>query len=532
VITSAKDFLKRHWPALRLRTIVLVVLLFAAAMPAIEAVWLRGYETTLVRQTEAELVVQGAALAATAADLWPGSSPRTGGQGVGGAPPRRPEQSQIDLGSTPVLPDRPLPAPTRAAPDPEALALAARMGPILADTTRDTLATIVLLDRHGLVVRGPRLGGDLSGLPEVREALSGRETTALRRNGGYHPRHSLEWLSRASDLRVHHARPIFADGHVIGVILLSRSPRALFRDAYQGLWKIALGAVAIIFLLVALSGLVSRGVTRPVEALSTATHQVAAGRGVIPETPPTAAVEIRALYEDFRSMAEAINRRSRYVRDFAAAVSHEFKTPLAGIGGAVELLQDHFETMSAQDRDRFLGNIAADTERLSQLVARLLDLARADMTQPEADATCEVARPAMRIADALTNPDFEVRLDLPGGLPDVAAPETTIQAVLWTLLENSRQAKARVAIVAARVEASGVTLSVGDDGPGVPPQDRDRLFEPFFTTRRAAGGTGLGLPIARSLIEGHGGRLAIADSDAGARFDLWLPISAVGASRP
>jgi two-component system sensor histidine kinase ChvG len=72
VIEHAKDFIKRHWPALRLREILLAVLLFAAAMPAIEAVWLRGYENTLVRQSEAELIAQGVALSASAGALWRG----------------------------------------------------------------------------------------------------------------------------------------------------------------------------------------------------------------------------------------------------------------------------------------------------------------------------------------------------------------------------------------------------------------------------------------------------------------------------
>lgn len=511
---------------------MLVVLLFAAAMPAVEAVWLRGYENTLVRQTEAELVVQGAALAATASALWPDAQATVNHPRPEDAERREPEQSNIDLGSTPVLPDRPRPPPARWPPDPEAVTVAAGMEPILAATSHDTLASIVLLDRHGVIVRGPGLGGDLSGLREVASALNGRAATVLRRDGDYRPRHALEWLSRASALRVHHARPIVVNGRVVGALLLSRSPRALFRSAYQGLWKIAVGAAVIVLVLIGLSGLVSRGVTRPVEALSVATHQVAIGQGAIPETPRTAAIEIRALYEDFRSMAEAISRRSRYLRDFAAAVSHEFKTPLAGIGGAVELLQDHFGTMSVDERDRFLGNIAADTERLSQLVARLLDLARADMTRPDAHVSGDVARPARRVAEAYSRDGFEVKLELPADMPDVAVPETTIQTVLGTLLENSRQAGARVATLHARVEASGVTVSVGDDGPGVPILDRERLFEPFFTTRRATGGTGLGLSIARSLIEGHAGHLVVAQAVVGARFELSLPLSLSRAMRP
>ena len=527
MIEAAKDLIKRHWPAMRLRTILLSVVLFAAAMPAIEAVWLRGYENTLVQQIEAELVGQADALAAASAALWPGFQPPVTPPSPGEARAHRPEQPTVDLNTSPVLSERP--AATRLAqPDADALVDAARMTPIFDDTARHTLAGIVMLDRRGAVVRGGQIGADLSDLPEVRDALAGRPRTVLRLNGDYHPSHAIEWLSRASGLRVHHARPILVNGQVVGALLMERSPRALFRSAYEAMWKIGLGAAVIISLLIALSGLVSRGVTRPIEALSAATQAVAAGRGTVPETPPTAAIEIRALYADFRSMAQVMNRRSRYLRDFAAAVSHEFKTPLASIGGAVELLQDHLESMSRQDRERFLGNIAADNARLSQLVARLLDLARADMASPEADAAADLEAAARRVADARSDRLFEVRLVLNAGLPPVAVAESTIEAVLTTLVDNSRQAGARVVRISGRLSDGAVVARVADDGPGLALADRERLFEPFFTTRRAVGGTGLGLPIARSLIEAHGGTIVIADAEAGAAFEVTLPVSVVG----
>lgn len=523
MIRRAKDLIKAHWPALRLREILLAVLLFAAAMPAIEAVWLRGYENTLVRQSEAELIAQGAALTASASAVWPGGAPSAEPGLAHDAGYYQPEPSTVDLNTTPVLPERPTPARSVLAVDPDAVDAAKRMGPIIDQTTRTTLASVVMLDRQGLVVRGAGLGGDLSVLPEVKAALNGKSQTVLRRNGAYHPRHSMEWLSRASALRLHYARPILVNGKVAGVLLLSRSPRALFRGVYEDLGKIALGAAIIIGLLIGLAGLVSRGITRPIEALSAATRAVAAGGGSIPETPRTAAVEIRALYEDFRSMADVIARRSRYLRDFAGAVSHEFKTPLAGISGAVELLQDHYETMSAEERAAFLSNIAADSARLSHLVGRLLDLARADMAHPDADASVDPHDPVRRVADALTNRTFLVVDDLPTALPRVAVAATTIEAVLTTLVENSRQAGAYKVTITGDIRDDHVRLTITDDGPGVAAADRDRLFEPFFTTRRAQGGTGLGLPIARSLIEAHGGAIVMAESAAGATFGVSLP---------
>ena len=224
-------------------------------------------------------------------------------------------------------------------------------------------------------------------------------------------------------------------------------------------------------------------------------------------------------------MAAAIDRRSRYLRDFAAAISHEFKTPLAGIGGAAELLQDHFETMSPEERRRFLDNIAADNRRLSRLVTRLLDLARADMARPEAGVAADLAASLRRSVDLQGESGLEITLDLPDALPSVAVPEMTLETVMATLLENSRQAGATAVAISIRQLAGQVLIAVQDDGPGVAEADRDRLFEPFFTSRRAAGGTGLGLPIARSLLAASQGAIHWTASDTGARFEVRAPLA-------
>jgi len=521
VIGAFKTWAKRHWPALRLRTILFGVLLLAAALPGASAIGLRVYENTLVRQTEAELVAQGAALAATASALWPGATAPAADHVA--PSDYRPEPTTVDLRTSDILPERPAAAQAPQGPDPAAVAVAATLEPIIQGTTHTTLASVVLLDRHGVVVRGPGAGGDLSRLPEVRQALAGQPTTVLRRNGDYRSRYPFEWLSRASDLRLHHARPITANGHVVGALLLSRSPRALFRGLYEDRGKIALAAAGIFGLLVVMSGLISRGVTRPVEGLSKAAREVATGHGLIPETPPTAAIEIRQLYEDFRVMAEAIDRRSRYLRDFAAAVSHEFKTPLAGIQGAVELMEDHGDTMSPDDRRRFLHNIAAASERLSRLVSRLMDLARADMAKPGEHDIADLAEVLPRLADGLSDPGF--RVDAPQAVAPlrVAAPEGTLESVITALADNSRRAGASRLTLSVEASDDAVVLTVADDGEGVPVGDRERLFEPFFTSRRAEGGTGLGLPIARSLLAASHATIALIDSERGAAFRIVLP---------
>ena len=512
MIDAAKDWLKARWPRLRLRTVLFATLFTVAALPGFGAVFLRVYENTLVRQTEAELVAQGAALAAVAARDWPLRPPPD----RGGAPATVPEPPSIDLNSSPILPERPPsgpPPPGWSDALPDATAAAVQLTPVIEATHRTTQASIILLDSNGWIAAGPEAGRSYRTLPEVSEALSGEPATVLRHTGGYRPVYAFEWLSRAADLRVHHARPIMVSGHVVGVLLLSNSARALFRGLYEDRGKIALGVALIFATLLFLTALLSRSIARPVEALSTATRSVAAGRGEVPAVPLTAAAEIQDLYRDFAVMAAAIERRSRYLRDFAHAVSHEFKTPLAGIRGALELVGE--PDMGAADRARFLDNADADAGRLQRLVTRLLELARADMAKPEG-GPADVAAVAAGVAG--------LAVDLPP-LPPVAAGPSALERVLATLVDNSRQAGATRVTLTAAARPDAVVLRVADDGPGIAPGDRARIFEPFFTTRRAEGGSGLGLAIARSLLDAVGGAIALADADRGACFVLTLPVS-------
>jgi len=519
MIAGVKAVAKRHWPLLGLRAILLGTFILVAALPGFGALFLRVYENTLVRQTESELIAESAALAAATAVDWPGFAPNQGPTTY------QPETPSIDLRGSQLLPDRPPPAISPGAIDPAARAAADRVAPILAQTTRTTLASILLLDRQGRVVSGPLAGRSYAALPEVATALRGRPTTTLRHNSDYHRTVPVEWLSRSADLRLHHARPIVVNGRTVGVLLLARSPPALYMGLYADAGKIALGFAIILGIVIVLSGILSRGIVRPIERLGVATRDLARGAATgIPPRPEMAAIEIQALYADFALMAAAIERRSRYLRDFAHAVSHEFKTPLAGIRGVVELLQDHYATMSDAERRRFLGNAAVDAERLALLVTRLLELARADMTP--AGTETSVLPPALRrLADAYTVPDFAVELVLPTDLPAVAVPAATIEAVIGALIDNSRRAGARRCRVAATVIPGCIRLDLTDDGPGIAPADRERLFEPFFTTHRADGGTGLGLPIARSLLDASNGTIRLEHSATGAHFAIELPLA-------
>lgn len=518
MIAALKNVAKAHWPKLRLRSILLGTLLFVAALPGVAALFLRVYENTIVQQTEAELISQSVVLASAYKSAWRNGVPDTARRYLA------PEIPTIDLRTMPVLPPRPAET-RRGMPDRHAAAVARILMPMASDAAAVTLTATRLLDANGIVVLGrDDVMLNYDNLPEVRTALAGSPRTVLRERSRYEARSWLALFSRAYAIRVHHARPVIDQGRVIGVVMVSRTPRGLFVGLYQDRGKIALGIALIFMTLLVLVALLSRGIARPIDALARASEDIARGRVTVPETPVTAAIEIAVLYDNFRAMADRIERRSRYLKDFAAAVSHEFKTPIAGIRGALELLDEHGEEMSEEERRRFIANASADAERLSRLVQRLLDLARADMASIDAGARADIVASVRRVADSFRSDRFTVEV-VAAEAPMAKITPEVVETLLETLVENSRQAGADQVTVRIELADGDVLLWVTDDGPGIATADLERIFEPFFTGRRETGGAGLGLAIARSLLAATGGTIVAKEVPAGACFRLKLPVA-------
>jgi signal transduction histidine kinase len=217
-----------------------------------------------------------------------------------------------------------------------------------------------------------------------------------------------------------------------------------------------------------------------------------------------------------------------------ATVSHELRTPLAAIKGNItSLLADDVEWDAAAQRE-FLQAASAETDRLAALVTDLLDLSRIQAgTFSVHQEACPlgplVARAAAQVRPAAGN---RLTVDLPPTLPLVSADAPRVEAVLRNLLENAvKYSPAHGEIrVWARPENGHVVVRVGDEGPGIAPEHRERVFERFYRIEadrlRHAGGAGLGLAICKGFVEAHGGRIWVEPGGAGAVFGFTLPAAA------
>lgn len=543
----------------RLRTVLLLLNLVILALPLGGITWLRLYESALIRQTESELIAQAAFIKAAYLSAFerhtrtPAAPPKRRGSAPGApfpatgyglavtAPPApadpegrwRPRWADLDLATDPVYARAPEPAPTETAPDATAAAIGHELAPMLQEAQKTTLAGMRVVDYRGVIVAstgdGERddTGSSLLNHEEMQRALTGESVSLMRWRQSEAPPPPLDSISRGTRIRVFVAEPIVRDGRVLGAILLIRTPANIKQAIYGKREPLLRAGMGLVGLVVALTLFISLTVTRPVQRLIEQARRAARGeQNAVTALKHPGTREIAELSDTVAGMAQTLEARARYIRDFAAHVSHEFKTPLTAIQGSAELLRDHGDSMSAQERGRFLGILSADAARLERLVRRLLELARADMMP----ATAEQADLGDTIAAlARDHRGNGLHIELADGPPARAAiaPEL-LESVLGSVLDNVRQhagghASARLWWELA---ADGhARIHIEDDGPGISAANRERIFEPFFTTARASGNTGLGLAIIRALLAAHRGRIELLPSARGAHFCVQLPAS-------
>ncbi len=393
--------------------------------------------------------------------------------------------------------------------------------------------------RHGDSV--PSCEGDPLDVAGMR-ASALESTRTLRRSGG----RVLETVTPTENAALITQVHLSADGAVPLV-----RPVALYMTVF--------GLALLVFAYSALTRLI----VRPVDQLVEAADRVASGARTL-RVPGGGPREIVELGASFQAMAEKLiteesalrlkvreltettteltqtqahlvqSERMASVGRLAAGLAHEIGNPVAALIGMLDLLLAG-DLPPDIERD-FLRRMRGETERIHTVVRDLLDFARPEelpridgASQPPADvrAVIEDVAGLVRPQKGFQRVDLEVSVDGPLRVT-LAAPRLT--QVLLNLVLNagaalaSQDGEGRIAVRASAAREGYVRITVEDDGPGISPAVRDRLFEPFVTTKAVGEGTGLGLAVCRGLVESAGGEIgALPSRDGGACFFLVLP---------
>lgn len=289
---------------------------------------------------------------------------------------------------------------------------------------------------------------------------------------------------------------------------------------------LAVGVPVVVVALAAVAWLLVGRALRPVERLR---RQAAA----IPATDLRRRLDVPAAQDELGRLAATLNDLLSRIeastdrqRQFIADAAHELRSPIASLHAQLEIDERRAERVGDAAGAERAGGMVADVRRLARLVNDLLALARLD-------ANPTVHRQTIDLDDLVLD---EVRraqgrgvvVDAGGvSAGRVLGDSAGLAKVVRNLLDNAVRHAATRVTVGLRGEGTSVTLTVADDGPGIAPADRERIFERFTrlddARSRDAGGAGLGLAIVRDVVHGHGGSVKVADNRPGARFVVTLP---------
>ena len=236
-------------------------------------------------------------------------------------------------------------------------------------------------------------------------------------------------------------------------------------------------------------------------------------------------------YEAERASAEELRRLSALRADLVSIVSHELRSPMAAVVGAARTLRERWSDLAVEQRDAFLALVAREGERLASLLTDVLDTSRVEsgsLRYAFADVDMgAILREAVDAASA-GQPEVRVVARVPGALPAVSGDPGRLRQVVTNLIDNAvKYSPPGGAVeVSAGSQDGAVTVRVADSGPGIDPADQEVIFEKFgrATSAPSKPGTGLGLFLARSIAEAHGGSVTVTSLPGrGATFTLALP---------
>ena len=329
------------------------------------------------------------------------------------------------------------------------------------------------------------------------------------------------------------AGPLTAGDTTLGVLVVAK-PQTELRDTWVTLMKF-FGVSILGGLLVAgvLAWYASRRITKPVLGLSAAADEIALGNYNVPVPQVPGGDEISHLADRFREMAARLAETEERERNFLMTVSHELRTPLTAIRGHVEAMREGLTADDPAAQQASLDVVATAAARLERLVGDVLDLAKLDahrftVLREEVDMSRLLDQAYAAYGEEARRRSIEYRCDI-GEAPVVLTDGDRVLQIISNLLSNAFRWTPDGGRVDLGLSSGNGTVSVlvRDTGPGIRPEERERIFRPFFSRdhSRDGGGTGLGLAIARELALALGGRLELdAAPGEGSRFRLVLPV--------
>ena len=331
--------------------------------------------------------------------------------------------------------------------------------------------------------------------------------------------------------------PILANGVTVGTVLVGSMIEPVLNPAEEDFlrsvnFSIFITSAAVGLLALVMGSLLFRQIISPLQALSQATGAIAEGhlkRRVVVHSDD----EIGRVAQSFNQMAESLAHADGQRRNMIADIAHELRTPLAVIQGNLEALMDGVYDLTPEN----VASVHKQTVVLTRLVGDLRDLALAEAGQLHLERKpVSLQEVISQVIESLESQAREktvtLKFEVEGSLPNVMADEQRITQVLFNLLSNAlRHTSAGGTITTgAELRQERVLVSVRDTGTGIAAEDLPHVFERFYradrSRARSTGGSGLGLTIAKQIIEAHGGQIwAQSWLGAGSTFAFSLPLS-------
>ena len=327
--------------------------------------------------------------------------------------------------------------------------------------------------------------------------------------------------------------PFVQSGVVLGAVFM-QTPAQVIEGGTEALLLPVAGIAAAACVLAGLVlFLILRGVLKPLNRLTDAARTLAEGdfSARVPSTKSTR--EVEELSAAFNTMADELSAVENSRREFVANVSHELRSPITAISGYIEGMRDG--VIPPADYDKYLGIVSDESKRLSRLIGELLALSRLEREDAALDMAdfdvCDLLeRVFLRRTGDLEQHHLDVDCDFDPEPCFVHADMARIEQVAVNLIDNAIKFTPDGGQITLRVRVQGALciVTVADNGVGILPEDRPRVFERFFTADRAhtsGKGTGLGLSICLRIMEMHGQRIRLLDTQQGAAFAFTLELA-------